>query len=136
MKAEVVWNGKMSFTGKNDQEQQVALDAPPKVGGEGNGFRPKELLLSGIAGCTAMDVISILRKMKVLPESFRVEVSADETDEHPITFTSFHLKYVVKGDVPVDKLERAIELSQTRYCGVTAMFNSFAKVTHEYCFES
>jgi putative redox protein len=135
MKAEVVWNDKMSFTGKNENGQEVSLDAPPKVGGDGKGFRPKELLLDGIAGCTAMDVISILRKMQVLPESFRVEVEAEETSEHPIIFKNFHLKYFVKGDVPQEKLERAIELSQTRYCGVTAMFNSFAEVTHEYSFE-
>ncbi len=135
MKAEVIWNRQMSFTGRNEQGQEVALDAPPKVGGEGRGFRPKELLLDGIAGCTAMDVISILKKMQTLPDAFRVEVVAQETDEHPITFTHFHLKYIVSGDVPKEKIERAIELSQTRYCGVTAMFNSFAEVTHELIYE-
>ncbi len=135
MKAEVVWRQNMSFTGKNEEGFEVALDAPAKVGGEGQGFRPKELLLDGLAGCTAMDVISILKKMQVLPDAFKVEVSAEETEEHPKTFTSFHLKYIVKGDVPEEKLNRAIELSQTRYCGVTAMFGQFATITHQTVFE-
>jgi putative redox protein len=135
MRAEVTWHQKMSFTGKNEEGFEVALDAPAKVGGEGKGFRPKELLLDGLAGCTAMDVISILKKMQIVPEAFKVEVSAEETEEHPKTFTRFHLRYVVKGDIPEEKLNRAIELSQTRYCGVTAMFSHFAQVTHEVIFE-
>ncbi len=136
MYASVEWQGKMAFSGKAEGETTVALDAPPAVGGEGNGFRPKELLLNGLAGCTAMDVIAILRKMKCEPEAFRVEVTATETEEHPKVFTAFHLKYIVRGAVPVEKLEKAINLSQERYCGVTVMYRSFAEVTHEYLIES
>lgn len=132
MHASVEWQGKMGFVGQAEEVTTVALDAPAAVGGEGNGFRPKELLLNGLAGCTAMDVISILRKMKCEPEAFRVEVMATETEEHPKVFTTFHIKYIVKGAVPVEKLEKAINLSQERYCGVTVMYRSFAEVTHEY----
>lgn len=135
MQASVEWRGKMGFVGKAEGETLVALDAPPAVGGEGEGFRPKELLLNGLAGCTAMDVISILRKMKCEPEAFRVEGTAVETEEHPKVFTAFHIKYLVKGAVPQEKLQKAIDLSQERYCGVTAMYRCFAEVTHEYVIE-
>lgn len=136
MFARVVWQGKMALIGQSDGEASVVLDAPPAVGGEGNGFRPKELMLNSLAGCTAMDVISILRKMKCEPEGFRVEVTAEETEEHPKVFTAFHIKYIVKGEVPQAKLEKAINLSQERYCGVTVMYRSFAEVTHEYVIEA
>jgi len=125
----------MHFVGSGENPVSVDLDAPPEVGGESNGFRPKELLLTGLAGCTAMDVLSILRKMRCEPEAFRVEVTAEETEEHPRVFTSFHIRYIVRGDVPVDKLEKAIDLSQERYCGVTSMYRQFAKVSHEYVIE-
>ncbi len=136
MRAEVEWQGNMALRGRADGETTVALDAPPAVGGEGNGFRPKELMLHSLAGCTAMDVISILRKMKCEPEAFRVEVTAEESEEHPKVFTAFHIKYIVNGEVPEAKLEKAINLSQQRYCGVTVMFRSFAEVSHEYLLES
>jgi len=135
MHASVEWQGKMAFSGLGSTATTVALDAPAAVGGEGNGFRPKELMLNALAGCTAMDVISILRKMKVEPEAFRVEVTASESEEHPKVFTAFHIKYIVRGEVPSDKLEKAINLSQERYCGVTAMYRSFAPVTHEVVIE-
>ncbi|MCW8919613.1 MAG: OsmC family protein [Gammaproteobacteria bacterium] len=135
MQASVEWQGKMAFGGSGDGAACVALDAPAAVGGEGNGFRPKELLLTGLAGCTAMDVISILRKMQCEPDTFRVEVSAEESEGHPKVFTAFHIKYFVKGAVPVAKLEKAIALSLDRYCGVTAMYRTFATLTHEYVLE-
>ena len=131
MQAVVEWKEKMHFVGTGANPVTVDLDAPPLVGGDSNGFRPKELLLTGLAGCTAMDVLSILNKMRCEPEAFRVEVSAEETEEHPKVFTSFHIRYIVSGDVPEDKLNKAIDLSQERYCGVTAMYRNFAPVTHE-----
>jgi putative redox protein len=135
MKANIVWQGKMKFVGTAPSGHPVEMDAPPAVGGEDSASRPKELLLDSLAGCTAMDVISILRKMQVEPEAFRVEVIGELTDEHPIVFTHFHIKYIVKGDVPEAKLKKAIQLSQERYCGVSAMFRRFAQVDYEYVFE-
>jgi putative redox protein len=135
MHAVVEWQEKMHFVGSGENPVSVDLDALPAVGGESKGFRPKELLLTGLAGCTAMDVLSILRKMRCEPEAFRVEVVAEETEEHPRVFTSFHIRYIIRGDVPVDKLEKAIELSQERYCGVTSMYRQFAEVSHEYVIE-
>lgn len=135
MFASVEWQGKMGFIGQSETATKVALDAPPAVGGESNGFRPKELMLNALAGCTAMDVLSILRKMKCEPQAFRVEVAAQETEEHPKVFTAFHIKYMVKGEVPEAKLQKAINLSQERYCGVTVMYRSFSEVSHEYTIE-
>ena len=131
MQTTVTWHGKMAFVGEDESGNRINMDAPAAVGGEDDGFRPKHLLLDALAGCTSMDVISILKKMKINPESFRVEVSASETEEHPKVFTDFHIKYIVRGEVPEAKLNKAIELSQERYCGVTAMFSSFAPITHE-----
>jgi len=131
MQLQIEWQGKMRFVGKGENGVEVAMDAPQAIGGDNNGFRPKELLLAGLAGCTAMDVISILRKMRCEPASFRVEVDATETEEHPKTLSAFHIRYIVSDDVPDDKLLKAIELSQDRYCGVTAMYRHFAPVTRE-----
>ncbi len=135
MQVNVEWGGKMRFVGKGAGESTVVMDAPQVVGGEDNGFRPKELLLNGLAGCTAMDVLSILRKMRCEPEAFRIEVSAKQTTEHPKVLTAFHIKYIIRGEVPTDKLEKAIKLSQEQYCGVTTMFRQFAEISHEYIFE-
>lgn len=135
MQTIVTWQGKMAFVGEDDAGHRIKMDAPPAVGGESDGFRPKQLLLDALGGCTSMDVISILKKMKITPESFRVEVSATESEEHPKGFTDFHIKYIVRGDVPEAKLNKAINLSQERYCGVTDMFKSFAPITHEVIWE-
>lgn len=131
MRAEVEWQGKMHFVGTGSNDAVVELDAPPAVGGENRGMRPKELLLHSLAGCTGMDVIAILRKMRLEPTLFRVSVSAEMTEEHPRVFTAFHITYTVGAEIPDEKLEKAINLSQERYCGVTAMFRNFATVTHE-----
>lgn len=135
MHVDLVWNGKMNFTGKADSGHPVPMDTVAAVGGEDTAARPKELVLHGLAGCTGMDVISILRKMQALPESFRIEATADMTDEHPKVFTKIHLKYIVKGEVPEDRLKRAIELSQDQYCGVSAMLKKACEITYEYIYE-
>jgi len=107
------------------------------VGGTDKGPRPKALLLVSLAGCTAMDVISILGKMRVQPEAFRIETDGELTEEHPKYYHKLHLRYVFKGkDLPVDKLEKAVSLSQERYCGVSAMLSKAATITHEIVIES
>jgi len=131
MQTTVTWQGKMAFIGEDGAGHSIRMDAPTAVGGEDDGFRPKQLLLDSLGGCTSMDVISILSKMKVIPESFQVEVSGSVSEQHPKTFTDFHIRYLVSGEVPEAKLQKAINLSQERYCGVTAMFRSFAPITHE-----
>jgi len=126
----------MEFAGTNEDGLTVVMDAKKAAGGEDKGQTPKQLVLSGLAGCTGMDVISILEKMRVVPERFNIVVDAELTEEHPKTFKKIHIKYIVKGDVPADKLEKAIKLSQERYCGVSEMLRKSAELTYEYVYET
>lgn len=120
----------MHFVAEIDGHK-IDIDADEQFGGKDNGPRPKGLTLVSLAGCTAMDVISILRKMRTNPEGLRVEVESELTTEHPKVYKEIHLKYYVKGDVPLKKIERAVELSQSTYCGVSAMLKKAVPITHE-----
>ncbi len=129
------WKEKMTFDAEVNGHI-IPLDAEATVGGEDRGPRPKPLTLVSLGGCTGMDVISILNKMRVEPEDFNVNVSGELTDEHPKYFHKIHIIYTFKGEnLPMDKLEKAINLSQERYCGVTAMLNKVAEITHEIVIE-
>jgi putative redox protein len=111
---------------------KIKLDADEKVGGKNSGPRPKALSLVSLGGCTGMDVVSILAKMRVVPETFDVEVTGELTEEHPKYYDKIHLVYSFTGkDLPYAKLEKAINLSQERYCGVNAMLSKAAEVTYE-----
>jgi putative redox protein len=137
MKQKIVntWKDKMAFEAEVNGFK-ITIDADPAVGGENMGPRPKPLLLVSLAGCTSMDVISILRKMRVEPEDFRVEAEAEMTEEHPKYYDNIRLKYFFRGkDLPKDKIEKAVNLSQDRYCGVSAMLNKAANITHEIVIE-
>jgi len=125
------WLGKMAFETEINGHQ-VRVDAKEEVGGTNQGPRPKPLMMVALAGCTAMDVISILNKMKVQVEEFHVKIEGDLTEEHPKYFTAMHIIYEFKGrDLPMDKLERAVQLSQESYCGVSASYRKAMKLTHE-----
>jgi putative redox protein len=130
-----VWKENMAF--EADVEGfKIMLDADPSVGGQNLGPKPKALTLVSLAGCTAMDVISILKKMRVEPEYFNVEVEGELTEEHPKYYHSIHMKYIFRGkDLPMDKLEKAVNLSQDRYCGVSALLSKGADITHEIVVE-
>ena len=117
----LTWKNDMVFSAHQDGHEFL-LDAAPAVGGQDRGPRPKTLMLTALAGCTGMDVISILRKMRIQPEGFELRVAAELTEEHPKVFKSIQLIYTFKGkDLPLDKLQKAVNLSQDKYCGVTAM---------------
>ena len=124
MHSKVTLNDAMHFTGELDGHA-ISIDADAAVGGHDLGPRPKGLLLTALAGCTAMDVISILRKMRLEPKSLQVEADAEVADEHPKTFTHITLTYRLRGDLPREKVEKAVSLSQDRYCGVSAMIFGF-----------
>jgi putative redox protein len=125
------WQGKMAFEAELPGGK-IMLDAGDAVGGEGKGVRPKPLVLVALAGCTAMDVASLFHKMKADPEDFKVEVSGELTEEHPKYFHTAHIIYHFWGkDLKKKKLEKSINLSLDRYCGVTEMFRRFSKVTFE-----
>ena len=122
MNAKVNWKGKLSFTGTADTGFEVPLGANPKVGGDNDGFRPLELMAVSLAGCTAMDVISILQKKRQEISDFRVEVDAERADEHPKVITDAVIEYHVTGkEVDEKAVVRAIELSATRYCPAQSM---------------
>lgn len=99
----------------------VRMDTTPEMGDD-SGPSPKQLVLAGLAGCTGMDVVSLLDKMRVNYTAFSIEIEADLTEEHPKVFSEIRMKYVVSGkDLDEKKVEKAINLSQERYCGVSAM---------------
>jgi len=127
----VEWLENMAFkTVVNGHE--FVIDAVEKVGGEDRGPRPKPLMMASLAGCTGMDVVSILKKMRVELDYFNVVVEAELTEEHPKHFIKMHVIYEFKGkDLPMAKLEKAIELSEERYCGVSATYKQTMELTSE-----
>lgn len=122
MNATVTWRQGLSFTGKADTGFEVPLGADPEVGGANDGFRPLELMAVSLAGCTAMDVISILTKKKQEVTAFEVKVHAEQAEEFPKVFTQAVITYLVTG-LAVDEAAvlRAIELTATKYCPAQAM---------------
>lgn len=134
-KINVAWTGDMSFEAEVN-DFKIKLDADEKVGGKNSGPRPKPLTLVSLGGCTGMDVISILAKMRVVPEYFNIEVTGELTDEHPKHYHKIHVVYTFRGkDLPLVKLEKAISLSQERYCGVNEMLRKSSKITHDIVIE-
>jgi len=129
MEAQVKFDQEMRFRGTSESGHEIVLDADPESGGKNAGPRPMELLLLALAGCMAMDVISILRKKREPVEGYEVRISGRRAQEHPQVFTEIHLEHVVTGDVREESLARAIELSDTRYCPVRAMLRPETRVT-------
>ncbi|OQX80063.1 MAG: osmotically inducible protein C [Bacteroidetes bacterium 4484_276] len=129
--AEITFVEDMAFEVEVNNHKFI-IDADESVGGKDRGPRPKPLTLASLGGCTGMDVISILKKMRVKPDYFNVVVSAEMTQEHPKYYNKIKIVYEFRGeDLPLPKLEKAINLSQDRYCGVTAMLIKVAEITHE-----
>ena len=127
----------MSFIGRTGAGFELALDAEPDVGGQGRGPRPMELVLLALAGCTGMDVISILRKMRQDVTGYEVRVRGDErAPGFPKVYTRITVEHVVRGrDLVESSVARAVELSATRYCPVSALLGRGAEVDHTYALE-
>lgn len=131
----LTWAGDMAFEVEL-QGHRFSVDASAEHGGKDRGPRPKPLVLSALAGCTGMDVVSMLNKMRVSFDAFEVEVSGELTDEHPKHYRAIHIVYRLRGaDIDRAKVERAVELSQERYCGVSAMLRPTAELSHEIVIE-
>lgn len=123
----------ITFVGKTDSNHWITMDGPEHIGGSNAGTRPKELLLLALGGCTGSDVASILEKKRVKLSGFEMNITAEETEEHPKVYSKINLEYVFYGkNVPVKDVERAIELSLTKYCGVTAILSKAMPVEHTY----
>ena len=139
-KVTMEWFGNMLFHSKTSSGHDIFFDSNESEGGKNSAPRPKEMLLYSLMACTGMDVVAILRKMKALEEleSFRMEVEYEMTREHPRIFKKIILRYFFKfrGDPSRDKVEKAVNLSQNRYCGVSAMFKKFLEeFSYEIIFE-
>ena len=131
MKVSGTQNGFLSFDIQQDGHH-VVVDADEKVGGEGKGPSPKGLLISGLVGCTGMDVASILRKMKIEYDNLELSAETEYTDVHPKVFKNILMKYFIEGDPNIDtaKIKRAVELSMTKYCGVTEMLKKNSDIEY------
>ena len=123
----------MSFEATATSGHTVVLDSAEEVGGRNQGFRPMELILMGLGGCTGMDVISILRKMQQQVTGYEVRLSGDRASEHPKIYTDITVEHVVTGKGLVEASgRRAVELSATKYCPASAMLSKAARVNHRY----
>jgi len=127
----VDWLENMAFEA-DVNGHKIVLDAAAEVGGEDRGPRPKPLMLTALAGCTGMDVVSILKKMRVELDGFNVVVEGDLTDEHPKQFYKMNVIYEFTGkNLPLEKLQKAVSLSEERYCGVSALYKKAIELTSE-----
>ena len=125
------WIDNMSFETEINGHKLI-IDAEPDVGGEDLGPRPKPFMLAALGGCTAMDVISILKKMRVEVKSLNVKVEGELTEEYPRKFYKMHVTYEIEGDdIPMDKVKKAVSLSEDRYCGVSAVYKEVMEITSE-----
>lgn len=127
----------ITFAAKSDSNHWVTMDGPESFGGNNAGSRPKELLLMALGGCTGSDVASILQKKRVPVEELEIHLVANTRDEHPQVYTDIHIEFIVRGKgINPKDVERAIELSSTKYCSVSAMLRPAVDITHSYRIES
>jgi putative redox protein len=133
MKARVKLVDGMMFVGESGSGHAVVMDGAPEYGGRNLGIRPMEMLLIGLGGCTAFDVVQILRKGREQVSDCEVEVTAVRAETDPKVFTSIHLEYRVAGrDLAPAKVERAIQLSKEKYCSASIMLAAVAEITHSW----
>lgn len=126
------WIGGWKFEGKDGEGHTVRMDWSKAVGGEGDGFRPAELPLWGLAGCAGSDVIMVLKKMREDVKDLEVIVKADKKGESPAGFGSVHVEYIVTGrNLSMEKVEKAVALSEEKYCTVTGALREPTPVHHK-----
>ena len=125
------WKGDMTFEA-DINDHKVTMDANTDNGGHNLGPSPKKLMLVALSGCTGMDVVSILKKMRVDIQKCSIEVQGDVADDHPKRYTKMHVIYNFTGkDLPLDKLEKAVKMSEDTYCGVESLYKMAIEVTSE-----
>lgn len=133
MKARVKWLDNMSFVGESGSGHSVVMDGAPEAGGRNLAARPMEMVLIGMGGCTAFDVVMILQKARQPIVDCIVEISAERAEEIPKVFTKIHAHYIVKGRGLSEKqVEKAIHLTAEKYCSVSIMLAATAEVTHDF----
>jgi len=124
--------GGMAFRGIGTSGHELRMDASREVGGEDSASRPVEVLLCSLGGCTGMDVISALRKMKTEPTGLRIEIDDERAPEYPKVITKLHLTYVIEGDVPEKNVAKAIDLSLSKYCPIANTLAGVTDITFEF----
>ncbi len=133
MNTTVKWIDGMMMVGESASGHTIVMDGPEELGGKDLGVRPMEMLLLGMGGCTTVDVVSTLKKMRENVQDCRVEISAERADEHPKVFTAIHLHFIVEGDNLNDKkITKAVSLSADKYCSASIMLAKTATVTHNF----
>ena len=133
MNISVKWIDGMLMVGKSDSGHAIVMDGPPDIGGENLGARPMEILLLGMAGCTMIDVVSTLEKMREKFSDCQTKVSADRGEEYPKVFTNIHVHFIMRGKkLNPSKVEKAIKLSAEKYCSASIMLGKTAIITHDF----
>lgn len=127
--AKITWVEDMQFVAQGDSGHAIVMDSSEEVGGHDTGARPMEVLLMSLLGCTAMDVISILKKKRQPVTGLKVFANGERNPEHPKYYTKIHLEYVAYGDVDLAALERSAQLSEERYCPAIAIMRGKAEIT-------
>jgi len=133
MNLSVNWVDGMLMVGKSHSGHSITMDGPIEIGGENLGVRPMEMLLLGVAGCTMIDVVTTLQKMRQDLSHCEIKISAERANEHPKVFTDIHIHFIVKGkDLDSKKVDKAITLSAEKYCSASIMLGKTAKITHDF----
>jgi putative redox protein len=133
MNTTVRWIDGMMMVGESASGHAIVMDGPEDLGGKNLGVRPMEMLLLGMGGCTTVDVVSTLKKMRELVTDCRVEISAERAEEHPKVFTKIHLHFMVKGEnLNEKKISKAVSLSADKYCSASIMLGKMASITHDF----
>ena len=133
MKTRIVWLEDMTYVAQSPSGHAVVMDGPPELGGHNLGPRPMEMLLMGMGGCTAVDVVSILRKARQDLRGCEIEIAAERADSDPKVFTQIHVHFILTGqDLSAKHIERAIHLSAEKYCSASIMLGQTASITHTF----
>ena len=133
MNISVNWVDGMLMVGKSHSGHSITMDGPPEIGGDNLGVRPMEMLLLGVAGCTMIDVVTTLKKMRQELTHCETKVNAERADDHPKVFTDIHIQFLVKGnDLDSKKVEKAIKLSAEKYCSASIMLGKTASISHDF----
>ena len=133
MNISVNWVDGLLMVGKSDSGHTITMDGPPESGGENLGVRPMEMLLLGVAGCTMIDVVTTLKKMRQDLSHLETKINAERATDHPKVFTDIHIQFILKGqNLDEKKVDKAITLSADKYCSASIMLGETATITHDF----
>ena len=133
MNISVNWVDGLLMVGKSDSGHTITMDGPPESGGENLGVRPMEMLLLGVAGCTMIDVVTTLKKMRQDLSYLETKINAERATDHPKVFTDIHIQFILKGqNLDEKKVDKAITLSAEKYCSASIMLGETATITHDF----